>query len=216
MKLLHIVSDPLPKELAVDKRVASSFLKTLCEQRPDCSVTELNLYQDPPPYFDLNQYRYVWQRFTEPEYRPTQVEIDSADYLNRHIDLFNQSDIVVLTAPVWNYFVPAILKAWVDQVVCPEHSFRFGSTGPEPLHKVKSVVFILSAGGFMSKNNTHAALFNLLQAPFEFIGISDFYDVFAEGQEASLYPDHQQRKEKAIEDCKNSVSRLVANFSKQQ
>ena len=40
------------------------------------------------------------------------------------------ADELVLVAPIYNFGVPAALKAWIDQVVRAGRTFRFTATGP--------------------------------------------------------------------------------------
>ena len=42
-----------------------------------------------------------------------------------HQKRIDQSDIIVLIAPIWNYRMPAIVEGWIDKVLVPPWAFRF-------------------------------------------------------------------------------------------
>jgi FMN-dependent NADH-azoreductase len=58
-----------------------------------------------------------------------------------------KADIVVVEAPVYNFGMPASLKAWFDQVCRARVTFRFTEKGPEGLLGGKPVYTIVTSGG---------------------------------------------------------------------
>ena len=42
-----------------------------------------------------------------------------------HQKRIDQSDIIVLIAPIWNYRMPAIVEGWIDKVLSPPWAFKF-------------------------------------------------------------------------------------------
>ena len=54
-------------------------------------------------------------------------------------------DVVVLTMPVWINSMPAILKAWLDQIVVPGKLYRMGPDGPVPTHPIRTLVLLVSS-----------------------------------------------------------------------
>lgn len=197
MNLIHVVSDPLAPSLSVNKRVAASFLGKLRAELPDLSIEELDLESDPPPYYDRDLFRYIWNPVSDPEYRPTPGERAAAAYMRRHAERLRAADLLLLSAPVWNYYLPAVLKAWIDQVLSPGEMFELGAQGRAPLHRIRAMVSIVSAGGYMSEQGHDRCLFDLLQATFSYAGIERHHELFVEGQEPALYSDHAQREAQA-------------------
>jgi len=57
------------------------------------------------------------------------------------------ADRLVIAAPVYNFGMPASLKAWVDLVVRAGKTFQFGESGSEPLLKFKDTAVIMTTGG---------------------------------------------------------------------
>jgi FMN-dependent NADH-azoreductase len=48
-----------------------------------------------------------------------------------------QASHIVIAAPIYNFSVPATLKAWIDQVARARVTFRYTENGPEGLLKGK-------------------------------------------------------------------------------
>ena len=42
-----------------------------------------------------------------------------------HQKRIEQSDVIVLIAPIWNFRMPAIVEGWIDKVLSPPWAFRF-------------------------------------------------------------------------------------------
>ncbi len=57
------------------------------------------------------------------------------------------ADHVVITTPMYNFGVPATLKAWIDLVCRAGLSFRYTKNGPEGLLKGKSADIVITTGG---------------------------------------------------------------------
>ena len=53
--------------------------------------------------------------------------LETSDVLT---DELLSADELVLVSPVYNFGVPASMKAWIDQVVRAGRTFQFGETGP--------------------------------------------------------------------------------------
>ncbi len=197
MKLVHLVSDPLAEPLSVNKRVAARFIESLSTVVADLSIEVLELERDPPPFYDRALFRYVWEPVADPGYRPSASERSAAQYMRRHAEILRAADLLLVSAPVWNYYLPAVLKAWIDQVLSPGEMFEFGAEGRVPLHRIRAMVSVISAGGLISDQGYDRSLFHLLEATFGYAGIDRHHELLIEGQEPALYPDHAQREAEA-------------------
>ncbi len=73
------------------------------------------------------------------------------------------ADTIVIASPVYNFNVPATLKAWADLVARSGTTFRYTATGPEGLLTGKKAYLAIASGGtpmgadydFMSTWLTH-------------------------------------------------------------
>lgn len=92
-----------------------------------------------------------------------------------------QADIVVLGTPMYNFTVPASLKAWIDYVVRPGKAFRRVANGQlEGLCGGKKV-YVCTAGSGKSGGTDMDHLRPYLDTIFAFIGITDIVYFDAEG-----------------------------------
>jgi FMN-dependent NADH-azoreductase len=198
VNILNIVADPMPPEESVDKRLTARFLESLEAAAPDATVTTVDLYASPPPFFDYRTYRYLWYRFRQPGYEPSPEERAAGAYAREQARLFNRADVLVLTTPMWNYSVPAILKAWIDQAICPDHTYRLEPDGPRPLHALKKILVFATSGAVYGDDDPRDCLLRLVRAAFAFIGIQDVEAVWADGQNRRLCPDAPDRLQRAM------------------
>ena len=92
------------------------------------------------------------------------------------------------------------MKAWMDQILCPGLTFSISKDdGVKPLHKIKSVVLLVSSGGVYKEDDPRDALSRQVRHAFNFIGIDDIEIVWAEGQNPLFFNNSEENKELAIE-----------------
>ena len=59
----------------------------------------------------------------------------------------NAADTIVIGLPVYNFGMPAALKAWVDLVARPKVTFAYTESGPAGLLKGKRAIVAVASGG---------------------------------------------------------------------
>ena len=57
------------------------------------------------------------------------------------------ADVIVIGTPMYNFGIPATLKAWVDQVARARITFRYTENGPVGLLEGKKAYVVLATGG---------------------------------------------------------------------
>jgi FMN-dependent NADH-azoreductase len=100
------------------------------------------------------------------------------------LEEFQQADIVVIGAPMYNFGVPSQLKAWIDRIAVAGKTFRYTEQGPVGLSGGKKVIIASSRGGIYAHGTPGAAMDfqeNYLRAVFAFLGVTDIEFVRAEG-----------------------------------
>ena len=63
------------------------------------------------------------------------------------IEEIRAADVLVIGLPVYNFTVPAALKAWIDQVARKGVTFRYTENGPEGLLENKRAILAVASGG---------------------------------------------------------------------
>lgn len=96
------------------------------------------------------------------------------------VDEAVQSDVIVIATPIYNFAVPAVLKAWIDQVARARKTFRYTDNGPVGLLEGKKAYLVVTSGGTEVGSETDFAT-GYLRHILGFIGIDDV-TVFAADQ----------------------------------
>ena len=95
------------------------------------------------------------------------------------------ADTIVIGAPMYNFAIPSLLKAWIDQVVRIGKTVAYGPHGPKGLLGGKKVIVITARGGAYEKG-TPGEKFDFqepyLRHIFGFIGLTDVTFIHAENQ----------------------------------
>jgi len=200
MNILHVCANPKPTEESVSKQLAAAFFSKIIELRSDIELVNVDLYDEKPPFYSYELYKRAWYPVFDGSYEPSKAEEMAMNYAVKQSEDFNKADVLVLTMPMWNFTVPAIMKAWMDQVLCPGLTFSISKEeGIKPLHKIKSVVLLVASGGVYKEDDDRDALTRQVRNAFGFIGIEDVEVVWAEGQNPLFFDNHEENKEIAIE-----------------
>jgi FMN-dependent NADH-azoreductase len=90
------------------------------------------------------------------------------------------ADVIVIGAPIYNFSVPAVLKAWIDMVARARLSFRYTESGVEGLLKNKKAYVVVPSGGVPIGSPMDFATPYLRHA-LGFVGITDIEFIGAQG-----------------------------------
>jgi FMN-dependent NADH-azoreductase len=109
-----------------------------------------------------------------------------------------ESDIIIISAPIYNYGPPATLKAWADLVARVGETFRFKPDGRrEGLLRHKRAFLVITSGG-TKLNSNEDFLTPWLKFILNFFGIEKV-DVVSADQMALDYEKSIKEAEKQIE-----------------
>ena len=136
------------------------------------------------------------------------MKIDEADQTEYHKKMFElsnklvneikESDIIIISAPIYNYGPPATLKAWSDLVARVGETFKFKPNGRrEGLLKNKRAYLVITSGG-TKLNSNEDFLTPWLKFILNFFGI-ERVDVVSADQMALNYDKSIKDAEKQIE-----------------
>ncbi|MDR5822355.1 NAD(P)H-dependent oxidoreductase [Caballeronia sp. LZ043] len=204
MKLLHVDSS-ITGPRSVSRELSSLIVKKLggSEQH---DITYRDIVADDLPHFTA---------VTAPSAHPLskaapildplqQSKRDTSDAVLRE---FVDADIVVIGVPMYNFTLPSELKAWIDRLIVPGTTFRYGSNGPEGLAGNKRVILAIARGGVYGEQSAfrsaeHAESF--LRVALGFIGVKNIETIVAEGLNMA------DAREKAILSAREAVEQLAA------
>ena len=179
MKLLRI--DSSARKNSVSRQLTGKFVESWRQQHPRGEVIERNLATTSLPNITDE---WVHAAYTDPAKLSTEqrLVLATSDAL---IDELRQADVIVIGSPMYNFAIPAPLKAWIDQVVRVGQTVLFGNSGPKGLLDHKKVYVITSRGGAF-RPGTPTERFDY-QEPYlrhilAFIGLTDVTFIHAENQ----------------------------------
>ena len=209
MNILHICANPKPVGESVSRQLAEAFFAKLAELNSGAEVTTVNLFETPPPFYTYETFRNFWYPVFVTGYAPTEEEQAAAAYARAQGELFNKADVLVLTTPMWNFTVPGILKAWMDQVLAPNQVFTIGPGGAKPLHHIRRIVLLVASGGSYREGDPRDALLPQVQSAFGFVGISNVSVAWADGQNPFFFKDCDARKATALEAARDLAEEIA-------
>jgi FMN-dependent NADH-azoreductase len=96
------------------------------------------------------------------------------------ISELKQAKQLIIGAPIYNFSVPAALKAWIDLVCRVNETFVYTEHGPQGLLSIDSAIIVVTAGGTPIGGNVD---FNsrYLQQICRFIGIKQSHIIDVSG-----------------------------------
>ena len=89
------------------------------------------------------------------------------------------ADVIIIGSPIYNFGVPAALKAWVDMIARARLTFRYTENGPEGLLLGKKAYIVVASGGVAVDSEVDFATPYLRHA-LRFLGITDVEVIAAE------------------------------------
>ena len=123
-----------------------STSRTLTDQVIDHLAPVETLTRDLADGLPLIDETWIGANFTPADQRsPEQAEkLALSDALIAEI---TAADTLVIGVPIYNFGVPAALKAWIDQVARAGVTFRYTDTGPQGLLTGKRAIVVVASGG---------------------------------------------------------------------
>ena len=102
----------------------------------------------------------------------TDVQRETLALSDSLITEIKKADTIVIGSPVYNFSVPAVLKAWIDQIARVGVTFKYTSHGPVGLLSGKRAIIVIASGGTPVGSDIDYAS-GYLKHIMGFIGITD-------------------------------------------
>lgn len=128
-------------EGSVSRSLADKLISKLATEG-ETTVTERDLANG----VDIITEAWIGANFTDPADRsPEQVATLAAS--DTMVHELKDADSIVIATPVYNFHLPAALKAWIDMIARARETFRYTEAGPEGLLTGKKVYVVVTSGG---------------------------------------------------------------------
>ena len=180
---------------SVSRKLSNDIIEALEAREGAVEVVRRDLSQGIP----LVDERWIQANFTpeEERTRDQRAALSESDAL---VEELQAADVIVIGSPIYNFGVPAALKAWVDMIARARKTFRYTSNGPEGLLKGKKAYVVIASGGVPVDSPVDFATPYLRQA-LKFVGITDV-DVIAATQLNS-------RGDESVDEARMQIANLV-------
>ena len=157
-------------------RLADHFVATWKASHPDAKVITRDLAVESIPHLGGAA---VGAFFTPADKRndDQKAAIALSDALVAEVQ---DADTIVIGAPMYNFGVPSVLKAWFDHIARAGVTFRYTENGPVGLLSGKKVVVFSTRGGLYAGTAADVETAFIRQF-LGFLGITDVSFVYAEG-----------------------------------
>jgi FMN-dependent NADH-azoreductase len=177
-QILHIITSPRT-EVSASRKLGNAVLEKIQKKYPDSIVKERDLTKNHVP---LLEEVHINTFFSPAEsHSPEQEEINK--YSESLILELQEADIIVIDSPMYNFSVPATLRAYLDFTSRAGYTFQYSEKGPEGLLKNKKLYIAFSSGNIYSTGPYQVYDSNVpyLKNVFGFYGVTDVTVFRAEG-----------------------------------
>lgn len=148
-------------------------------------VEDLNLSRDIPDLFvEESLAAYIQRNYLMQDL--TAAQASTMAKMDGMTEQLKSADIVVVAYPMYNFSMPASVKAWFDSVMLKGETWDVRDGKYVGLMKGRRALVLVTSGGFYGKEpmSSWEHALSLGKAEFQFMGYSDVRGVLAEGMNA--------------------------------
>ena len=152
---------------SVSRALAREFFATLDRAGVAATIVERDL-NDGVAFVDED---WINANFTPPDER-TADQTARLHYSDQLVAELKAADIVLISTPIYNFGVPASLKAWIDMIARARLTFQYTENGPVGLLEGKRAVIAVASGGTAVGSEQDFAT-SYLKHALGFVGVKD-------------------------------------------
>lgn len=158
-------------------KMADYFIGQWRKNHADDAITVRDLSANPVPVLDNE----IISGMNVPAGGTLTAHQLSANALQTElIDELFAHDVIVFTAPMYNFTIPTQLKTWLDFIASAGKTFRYTENGAEGLVLGKRAIVLTARGGF-HRDQTSDLIVPFMKQFLGFIGMNEVEFIFAEG-----------------------------------
>ena len=159
---------------SVTRRFADELLSKLSERHGGVEIQERDVSAGIPFVDD----KWVNANFTPAPQRDADAKA-TLSYSDTLVAEVQNADLIIIAAPIYNFSVPASLKAWIDQIARVGLTFNYAPNGPVGKLQGKKAYIVMASGGTQIGSPIDFAS-GYLRHVMGFIGIDDVSLITAE------------------------------------
>ena len=139
MKIVHIDASPRKGD-SVTRKLSAQLVGRLAGNNGQVTYRDVS---EGLPFIDETK---IAAYFTAPGER-TDEHRKAIALSDTIVSELKNNDILVIGVPIYNFSMPASLKAWADLAARVGETFRYTATGPEGLLENKKAYIVIASGG---------------------------------------------------------------------
>lgn len=173
--ILHITASIRSSEESVSRGLSQTLVDGLAA-KTGASVTTRDLARNDLPFIDADRFAANLTPYADRD----DGQHELAGIADTLIKELQAADTIVFGVPIYNFSVPATVKAWADLVARAGTTFKYTETGPVGLLGGKKV-YIAAASGGTPIGSEMDFMTPWLKFFLGFLGITDIEMVYADG-----------------------------------
>jgi FMN-dependent NADH-azoreductase len=210
MKNLLIINASPRGERSVTRDLTKLFVTKWIEANPDYTIHHREVGQEPIPHVSE---LWISAAFKPAELR-TEDEINVLKNSDKYIAELKAADVIVLGTPMYNWSIPSVLKAYLDQVIRANETVQMRPDDPKNpyrgLLKNKKVYLLFSRGNAGYEKGEYYAHMNFqteyLKTVFKIMGLTDIQEIALNG--SAFDPEVYEQSKK---DVHFNIAKMAAN-----
>ena len=199
---------------SLSRGLTTAFMDHWFESRPNDTLINRDVGLNPPSAISE---AWIAAAFNPADQRTPEQNavLHESDELLAELE---PADVIVISTPMYNYGMPAALKAWIDQVIRIGRTFSFdlarGVYPIEPILTGKILVILSSSGeGGFEIGGVHATMNHLdtaIAGASKLLGVSDHHVIRIEYQEF-----RDERHQQSVHAAHAAIPPLVEKLTQQ-
>jgi len=169
--LLFIISSCKEPEDSLSSRIGKMLIQYLYQHKNISKVRERNVNRI--PHIDSNTVSKMYNQTNENNENSYQ---NTASYYL--VNEFLNSDVIVISTPMYNFGCPSALKAWIDHIVVINQTFTYDRNGPRGLCKNKVIYLVITSGGGCEEGGPQDFISTYIKHIFKFIGCENIHTIW--------------------------------------
>ncbi len=169
MKVLKINSSA-QKSNSISRKMVDNITSQLEQKYGSVDVSDRDVAYSHLPYLN--------EEFVEAMFNKGVLDSDQEEVLHISDSLIEEvsdSDVLIIGAPIYNFSVPASLKAYFDLIARPGKTFKYSNTGALTGLLENKTAFVVITSGGTKIGSKHDYTKGYITSFLEFIGITNIH-----------------------------------------
>ena len=165
MKILHLDSSARKNE-SISRKLAKDLVNKI--KKNDDEVVYRDISKNIPFVSGIKG-----AGFIIPEEERTEKDKELFKFSDQLVDEFLESNVIVISTPIYNFGPPAAAKAWFDMIARAGRTFKYEATGPVGLVDGNKKVYLVVTSGGVPVGSPVDFCTTWFKQALNFLGISD-------------------------------------------